>query len=449
MAPAGAHAALVSARAGKLGAFSGGIQQVNGTLTATGRRYRADPQTFAAAYSGSGQTASGSAQTASGSAQNGAGSGQTGPGSGQSGPGSGQTGPGSGQANPGGDQSSPGSGQVIPGGQASGTFNVHWHQRQSVDYGGAFYLPPNFHAALTGQQALLRWESTPDAGGRVQQGGVVIDYSDNAGYLVAATVTNGSATQRVLAGPFPLPIGKWFTLQVRQLLGPGAAAYSDVYLNGRLVASSRLPTFSGTQIDHVRYGIVELTPDAAQGPVEIDFDQVSAAGYTGYVDPLGGDRYLTGRTDMGVDFCLARGEPIRAVGDGIVVGISPDWYKHQPYLWYQLVDGPYSGRYVYVAEQITRLSRIGTQLTTGQPVAYYNKSGTCIETGWSAADGATQAQATTGYAEGQVTASGVSFAHFLLSLGVQGPFELTPTPVRRTPPKREHPKPPVQGRRSA
>ncbi len=255
---------------------------------------------------------------------------------------------------------------------------------------------------------------------------------------MASTVTNGSAVQQMLAGPFPLPIGTWFTLQVRQLLGAGTAAYSDVCVDGRLVAASRAPTFSGAQIDHVRYGIVQLTPDAAQGSISLDFDQASAAGYTGYVNPLGGDQYITRRTDMGVDFCLAPVEPIRALADGIVTGISPDWFKHQPYLWYQVLDGPYAGRYVYIAEQITRLAHIGTQLTTGQPLASYNKSGTCIETGWSAADGSTLAQATTGYPEGQVTPGGVSFAHFLISLGVEGPFELTPTPT-----KRKHPKPPV------
>ena len=379
VAPAAAEATLVSARAGDMGAFSGGIQQVNGALTATGPAYGADAATFAATYSGTGGT-----------------------------------------------------------GQASGTFNVNWQQGQSVAYGAAVYLPPNFHTALTGQQSLLTWDSVPDTSGRSEQDGVVIDYSDDAGYLVASTVTNGSPVQQVLAGPFPLPIGTWFTLQVRQLLGSGSAAYSDVYLNGRLVAASRAPNFSGQQITHVSYGIVALTSDAAQGPVALDFDQASAAGYTGYVDPLGGDRYITGRTDMGVDFCLAPGEPIRALGDGIVVGIWPDWFSHQPYIWYQLLDGPYAGRYVYVAEQIRRLARIGTQLTTGQPLAYYKKSGTCLETGWSAGNGSTLAHVTTGYTEGQVTRSGVSFAHFLSSLGVQGPFEFTPTPV-----KHKHPKRPV------
>ena len=162
VAPAAADASLVSARAGNLGAFSGGIQQVNGTLTATGPGYGTDAATFAATYSGAGAA-----------------------------------------------------------GQASGTFNVKWRQGQSVAYGGAFYLPPNFHTAPTGQQALLTWDSLPDVGGRSEQAGVVIDYSDNAGYLVANTVTNGSAVQQVLAGPFSLPIGTWFALQIRQLLGSG------------------------------------------------------------------------------------------------------------------------------------------------------------------------------------------------------------------------------------
>jgi hypothetical protein len=49
--------------------------------------------------------------------------------------------------------------------------------------------------------------------------------------------------------------------------------------------------------------------------------------------------------------------------------------------------------------------------------------------GWGdpAGSGRTEAQVTTGYREGQVTAAGVSFAKFLISLGLTGPFELTAT----------------------
>lgn len=62
-----------------------------------------------------------------------------------------------------------------------------------------------------------------------------------------------------------MPVGRWFTLQVSQLLGSGVSVYSDIYVNGKLVASSRAPTFPGQQIDDVRFGIVQLSPDAAQG----------------------------------------------------------------------------------------------------------------------------------------------------------------------------------------
>jgi hypothetical protein len=147
----------------------------------------------------------------------------------------------------------------------------------------------------------------------------------------------------------------------------------------------------------------------------------------GYRNPFDGDTYYVGRTDMGVDACLSAGEPIRAVGAGVVVGIQHDWFKQQPYIWYELTAGADAGRYVYVAEQIDRLARIGQVLSVGDVVARYAKKGTCIEIGWSAADGTTTADATTGYTEGQVTTAGVSFARFLIAAGVEGTFELHPT----------------------
>jgi murein DD-endopeptidase MepM/ murein hydrolase activator NlpD len=153
----------------------------------------------------------------------------------------------------------------------------------------------------------------------------------------------------------------------------------------------------------------------------------SAAASAAYVNPLRGDRYVTGRTDMGVDFCLTAGAPIRAVGDGVVTGIIRNWYRHQPYLWYRLTDGAYAGRYVYVAEQITNLPRGGTYVYAGQRIATYKRSGTCIEMGWSAGSGWTLAHVTSGYREGQITPAGVSFARFLMLLGVNGRFELKPT----------------------
>jgi hypothetical protein len=163
-----------------------------------------------------------------------------------------------------------------------------------------------------------------------------------------------------------------------------------------------------------------------------------------YQNPFNGLQPYVGRTDMGVDFCLSPGDPIRALGDGVVTGIIRNWAGRQPYVWYQLTGGPSAGRYVYVAEQITGLPKIGQTLRAGDVVARYAKKGTCIETGWSAADGETQAQATTGYTEGQVTVAGVSFARLLISLGVQGVFDLVPAHATRAKPGSKHHKHPAR-----
>lgn len=152
-----------------------------------------------------------------------------------------------------------------------------------------------------------------------------------------------------------------------------------------------------------------------------------------YTNPFQGDTPIVGRTDMGVDVCLTQNDPIRAIGSGTVVGIMRNWYAGQPYLWYQLSGGPAAGQYVYVSEQIDHLARIGQSLQAGDVIARYARSGSCIETGWSMADGETQAQATTGYKDGQVTTAGVSFVRFLLGLGVTGQFELSAPQTQTNP----------------
>lgn len=137
-----------------------------------------------------------------------------------------------------------------------------------------------------------------------------------------------------------------------------------------------------------------------------------------YMNPFAGDTVRVGRIDMGVDVCLAPGDPIRAIGAGVVVGHLSNWYAGQPYLWYRLTYGPDAGRYVYVAEEINHLAPVGTHFLRGAVLARFAPSGSCIETGWSTASGWTVAQRTSGYKEGQVTPAGVSFARFLTWLGV-------------------------------
>jgi murein DD-endopeptidase MepM/ murein hydrolase activator NlpD len=136
------------------------------------------------------------------------------------------------------------------------------------------------------------------------------------------------------------------------------------------------------------------------------------AGAQGYVNPIPGA--VIGRTDMGVDANLKVGSPIRAIGDSKVLGISPNWYKGQPYVQLQLLNGPQAGKIYYVAEQIAPKVKPGQTVKAGQPIGTYAPSGTGIEIGWgSPTAGRTEAQATTGYSEGQVTKAGAQFRSFL------------------------------------
>lgn len=138
----------------------------------------------------------------------------------------------------------------------------------------------------------------------------------------------------------------------------------------------------------------------------------------GYVNPLG-KGFSLGRVDQGVDASAAPGTPIRAIGNAKVLGIQPNWYKGQPYVYYQLLDGPQKGKVVYVAEQISPTVRPGQTVRAGQPIGTYASSGTGIETGFGTPSGSTLARSTSGYSEGQQTPAGQQFRRFLGQLGAR------------------------------
>jgi hypothetical protein len=134
---------------------------------------------------------------------------------------------------------------------------------------------------------------------------------------------------------------------------------------------------------------------------------------SGYVNPLPASAHI-GRTDMGVDANMNPGDPIVAPGNSRVVGITPNWYRGQPYVALQLLDGPMKGHNYYLAEQITPNVAVGQIVQQGQPIAHYAASGTGIEMGWAGPNWEqTLAQATSGYSEGEQTAAGGSFRDFL------------------------------------
>src|SRR5436309_15766515 len=84
----------------------------------------------------------------------------------------------------------------------------------------------------------------------------------------------------------------------------------------------------------------------------IALNAAGAQAAAAYQNPFSGTQPYVGRTDMGVDVCMSAGDPIRAIGNGVVAGVIRNWYQKQPYIWYELTDGPQAGHYVYVAEQI-------------------------------------------------------------------------------------------------
>jgi hypothetical protein len=137
---------------------------------------------------------------------------------------------------------------------------------------------------------------------------------------------------------------------------------------------------------------------------------------SGYTNPL---QHVTTweRTDQGVDATMPVGAPIVAPAKVKIMGVIPNWYAGQPYIWWKILTGPDAGKYQYVAEQITNLAPVGTVLQPGQTIATYASSGSAIEYGWSTASGETLAMATTGYTEGYATTAGKNLRQWLNSLG--------------------------------
>lgn len=93
--------------------------------------------------------------------------------------------------------------------------------------------------------------------------------------------------------------------------------------------------------------------------------------------------YTEERTDMGVDFCLPAGAPIRAIDSGTILGINPDWFDGEPYVWYRM-EHPLDSQHsvIYVAEQIALEVTVGEHVAAGETLGTFAASGTCIETGW-------------------------------------------------------------------
>jgi hypothetical protein len=116
-----------------------------------------------------------------------------------------------------------------------------------------------------------------------------------------------------------------------------------------------------------------------------------------YVNPLRRVSGLTPRRiDLGVDY--AGSGPLLALGRGRVTTAS-DADSGPPSCWaiscwpgggivvYRLLDGPFAGRYIYVAEHIAVRVRPGQTVRAGQPIATLYPGYPWLEWGWAAGRG--------------------------------------------------------------
>ncbi len=218
-------------------------------------------------------------------------------------------------------------------------------------------------------------------------------------------------TAALFCDPFDFAAGDVFTLEN---FGTAATA-STVKLPGRWLVA---------QIDRDRASLVgTFTLKQPELPAREPAPQVQTSTATaqvgggGYVNPLEGATF--GRVDMGIDGHMTPGAPVKAPCKIKIIGIGQNWYAGQPYIWWQLLEGPDAGKYQYMSEQITQLATVGATLNQGDAICKFAASGTGFEFGWGTATQQTLAQATTGYTEGEQTAAGKSIKAWLQAQGAK------------------------------
>lgn len=166
-----------------------------------------------------------------------------------------------------------------------------------------------------------------------------------------------------------------------------------------------------------------------------------------YTNPLRAVRGLRrGRIDMGVDY--AGQGPITAVGEGRVV-VATNHDSGPPSCWgrscwpgggvvvYRLSNGPFAGKFVFVAENITVRVHRGQTVHTGEEIATLHDAYPNLETGWASGSGpetlaiAKGHQCTCGDPGGWSSIEGRDFNRLLVALRAPSGY-LQPNPPHQT-----------------
>lgn len=154
-----------------------------------------------------------------------------------------------------------------------GYFKVRWRDGDDVWFGAALRLPVGFTARMEGQVDLLRWDNYGRLGTHDDRSGVVI-HRDGLASLVRQQL---GVEEVDLGAPFPLPEGRWFWLEVHQVLGAtDGQALSEAYVDGALLATSTVANTYGRGVDRVRYGLVAVDAGRQRRPLDLYLDRATA-----------------------------------------------------------------------------------------------------------------------------------------------------------------------------
>ena len=169
---------------------------------------------------------------------------------------------------------------AYPGGGSNGydrrVARVHWRDGQEVIYGATFFLPRPFMRNIHSEVDLVRWDNFTDHPNDTDWGGVGILHSDHLAHLMRF---NAAGDVTTLVGPFKLPIGRWFRIEVRQLFSDvNGQAFNEVYINNHLIGRSRRANTYGRPIDHLRAGLVAIGEGAQTHPLTLLYAQPFATG---------------------------------------------------------------------------------------------------------------------------------------------------------------------------
>ena len=161
---------------------------------------------------------------------------------------------------------------------------------------------------------------------------------------------------------------------------------------------------------------------------------------TGYRNPFRHAPVQPSRIDQGVDYAGRPGDPIYALGPGVVdqvFGGNSGW-PGGGWVSYRLTSGPARGQRVFVAEDVAPAVSVGQKVDSSTVVARFNQLGS-IETGWAGplAQGdqtlawyRNESQKCAGCDPGRYsTLAGVTFSNLLASLGAPAGL-LTPGGIR-------------------